>query len=368
MLGWPPSGALAEARRRQYIARRVRIAILTGGGDCPGLNAVIRAVVRRATQHNLDVVGLRDGWNGLLETRFMPLNRETTAGILHRGGTILGTSRVNPFKVPGGPQAVLRTMAGHSLSAVVAIGGEGTLSAATRMHAEHGLPVVGIPKTIDNDLGGTDVSFGFDSAVAIATEAIDRLHSTAESHKRVLVCEVMGRHAGWIATYAGLAGGADVVLVPEVPVDLAQVAEHLRNRHAGRVDFSVVVVAEGTRVRASESETEHLITKGALDEAGRPRLGGVGAYVAEEIEKRTGFETRVTVLGYLQRGGSPTAYDRVLASRFGVHACDMVVNGEFGHMAALQGNRVVSVPLAEATRELKRVPKDFLAVARVFFG
>jgi ATP-dependent phosphofructokinase / diphosphate-dependent phosphofructokinase len=263
---------------------------------------------------------------------------------------------------------VLRTMAEYSFAGVVAIGGEGTLSAASRMHAEYGLPVVGIPKTIDNDLNGTDVTFGFDSAVAIATEAIDRLHSTAESHKRVLVCEVMGRHAGWIATYAGLAGGADVVLVPEVPADLARVAEHLKNRHAGGVDFSIVVVAEGTRVSAGPGETEHLVTTGALDEAGRPRLGGVGAYVAAEIERRTGFETRVTVLGYLQRGGSPTAYDRVLASRFGVHACDMAIQGEFGRMAALQGNRVVSVSLADATRELKRVPQDFLDVARVFFG
>lgn len=349
-------------------AEALRIAILTGGGDCPGLNAVIRAVVRRASQGNVEVVGLRDGWTGLLKAEFLPLTRETTAGILHRGGTILGTSRVNPFKVGGGPAAVLRTMAEYRFAAVVAIGGEGTLSAASRMYAEHGLPVVGIPKTIDNDLNGTDVTFGFDSAVAIATEAIDRLHSTAESHKRVLVCEVMGRHAGWIATYAGLAGGADVVLVPEVPVDLGRVAEHLKSRHSGGVDFSIVVVAEGTRVSAGQGDTEHLVTTGALDEAGRPRLGGVGAYVAAEIERRTGFETRVTVLGYLQRGGSPTAYDRVLASRFGVHACDMAVRGEFGRMAALQGNRVVSVSLAEATQELKRVPQDFLDVARVFFG
>jgi 6-phosphofructokinase 1 len=346
----------------------VRIGILTGGGDCPGLNAVIRAVVRRAAQRGYEVVGLRDGWKGLIEARFIPLTRETTAGILHRGGTILGTSRVNPFNVPGGPEAVLRNLAEHRIDAVVAIGGEGTLSAATRLHADHALPVVGIPKTIDNDLGGTDVTFGFDSAVAIATEAIDRLHSTAESHKRVIVCEVMGRHAGWIATYSGLAGGADVVLVPEMPVDLERVAEHLKNRHAGGVSFSIVVVAEGTRVRAVPGETEHLVTSGGLDEAGRPRLGGVGAYVAQEIEARTGFETRVTVLGYLQRGGSPTASDRVLASRFGVHACDMVACREFGRMAALQGNRVVSVPLAEATRDLKRVPQEFLDVARVFFG
>jgi ATP-dependent phosphofructokinase / diphosphate-dependent phosphofructokinase len=346
----------------------VRLCILTGGGDCPGLNAVIRAVVRRAAQRGFEVVGSRDGWQGLLEARFMPLTRETTAGILHRGGTILGTSRVNPFLVTAGPEAVARNLLAHGLDAVVAIGGEGTLSAAARLHAEYQVPVVGIPKTIDNDLGGTDVTFGFDSAVAIATEAVDRLHSTAESHKRVIVCEVMGRHAGWIATYAGLAGGADVVLVPEVPVDLEKVAEHLLRRHASGVDFSIVVVAEGTRVRAEAGETEHLVTHGGLDAAGRPRLGGVGAFVARKIEERTGFETRVTVLGYLQRGGSPTAADRVLASRFGVYACDMAARGDFGQMAALQGNRVVSVGLAEATRELKRVPQEFLDVARVFFG
>jgi ATP-dependent phosphofructokinase / diphosphate-dependent phosphofructokinase len=346
----------------------VRLSILTGGGDCPGLNAVIRAVVRRASQRGFEVVGLRDGWQGLLEARFMPLTRETTAGILHRGGTILGTSRTNPFSVAGGPETVVRNLVAHGLDAVVAIGGEGTLSAAARLHAEHRLPVVGIPKTIDNDLGGTDVTFGFDSAVAIATEAVDRLHSTAESHKRVIVCEVMGRHAGWIATYAGLAGGADVVLVPEVPADLEKVAEHLKRRQASGSAFSIVVVAEGTRVRAQGGETEHLVTAGGVDQAGRPRLGGVGAYVAQKIEEGTGFETRVTVLGYVQRGGSPTAADRVLASRFGVHACDMAARGDFGQMAALQGNRVVSVSLAEATRELKRVPQEFLDVARVFFG
>jgi ATP-dependent phosphofructokinase / diphosphate-dependent phosphofructokinase len=346
----------------------VRLSILTGGGDCPGLNAVIRAVVRRAAQLGYEVVGLRDGWHGLLEAHFMPLNRETTAGILHRGGTILGTSRTNPFLVEGGPEKVVRNLLTHGLDAVVAIGGEGTLSAAARLHAEYRLPVVGIPKTIDNDLGGTDVTFGFDSAVAIATEAVDRLHSTAESHKRVIVCEVMGRHAGWIATYAGLAGGADVVLVPEVPADLEKVAEHLLRRHAGGVPFSIVVVAEGTRVRAKPGEPEHQVVHGGLDEAGRPRLGGVGAFVAKEIEARTGFETRVTVLGYLQRGGSPTAADRVLASRFGVYACDMAARGEFGRMAALQGNQVVSVDMGEATRTLKRVPEEFLDVARVFFG
>ena len=345
----------------------MKVAVLTGGGDCPGLNAVIRAIVRRASHHRFDVVGLRDGWRGLLEDDHFPLTRETTSGILHRGGTILGTSRINPFKVEDGLEKVLRTMERHRIEAVIAIGGEGTLGAATKM-SEHGLQVVAIPKTIDNDLSGTDFTFGFDTAVSIATEAVDRLHSTAEAHKRVIVCEVMGRHAGWIATYAGIAGGADVILVPEHPADLEKVARHLENRHATGRRFSIVVVAEGTKVKTTAEETERIVTSGALDEAGRLRLGGVGAYVAQEIERRTGFETRVSVLGHIQRGGTPTAHDRVLATRYGVHACDMVAKGEFGRMAALRGNRIVSVPLADATRELKRVDKEFFEVAEVFFG
>jgi 6-phosphofructokinase 1 len=233
---------------------------------------------------------------------------------------------------------------------------------------ECGLKVIGVPKTIDNDINATDFTFGFDTAVAIATEAIDRLHSTAESHKRVIVCEVMGRHVGWIAAYAGIAGGADVTLVPEVPVDLDRVAEHIKSRHATGRNFSIVVVAEGTKIKSTGDEHEHLVTSGALDEAGRPRLGGVGAFIAQELEKRTGVETRVSVLGYIQRGGTPTAHDRVLATRYGVHACDMVARGEFGKMAALRGNQIVSVTLADATRELKTVDKEFLEVARVFFG
>jgi ATP-dependent phosphofructokinase / diphosphate-dependent phosphofructokinase len=345
----------------------MRIAVLTGGGDCPGLNAVIRAVVRRAQNHRFEVVGLRDGWKGLIEDRIFPLTRENTAGILHRGGTILGTSRVNPFTVEAGADKVLANAEKNGIEAVVAIGGEGTLSAAARLF-EHGLKVVGIPKTIDNDLNGTDYTFGFDTAVSIATEAVDRLHSTAESHKRVIVVEVMGRHVGWIATHAGIAGGADVILVPEEPADLAVVVEHLKRRYAGGTSFSIVVVAEGTKIRSSPDEAEHVVTSGALDEAGRVRLGGVGQFVAQEIERRTGFETRVSVLGHIQRGGSPTAHDRVLASRFGVHACDMVARGEFGRMAALRGNEVTSVPLADATKTLKRVPAEYFDVARVFFG
>jgi len=345
----------------------MKVAVLTGGGDCPGLNAVIRAIVRRAAVHGIEVMGLRDGWRGLLDDDHFRLTRESTSGILHRGGTILGTSRTNPFKVENGLERVKRAIERNGIGGIIAIGGEGTLSAATRMHDE-GVKVVGVPKTIDNDLNGTDFTFGFDTAVAIATEAVDRLHSTAESHRRVIVCEVMGRHVGWIATYAGIAGGADVTLVPEVPVDLNRVAEHLKSRHATGRTFSIVVVAEGTKIKAGPGEKEHLVTSGALDEAGRPRLGGVGAFIAQELEKRTGFETRVSVLGYIQRGGTPTAHDRVLATRFGVHACDMAANGEWGQMAALRGNRILSCPLAEATRELKTVDKEFLEVARVFFG
>ncbi len=345
----------------------MKIAVLTGGGDCPGLNAVIRAIVRRSAVHGHEVIGLRDGWKGLIEDKHFPLTRETTSGILHRGGTILGTSRTNPFKVENGLTRVLHNVKKGQIGAVIAIGGEGTLSAAAKMH-EHGLPVVGIPKTIDNDLNGTDFTFGFDTAVMIATEAIDRLHSTAESHKRVIVCEVMGRHVGWIAAYAGIAGGADVILVPEVPVDLTKVAEHIQRRHATGRTFSIVVVAEGTRIKMGEKDSEKIITSGQLDEAGRPRLGGVGSLIAGEIEKRTGFETRVSVLGHIQRGGTPTAHDRVLATRYGVHACDMVTRGEFGKMAALRGNEIRSVDLSEATRELKTVDREFFEVAQVFFG
>ncbi|MGA9523763.1 MAG: ATP-dependent 6-phosphofructokinase [Myxococcaceae bacterium] len=345
----------------------MKIAVLTGGGDCPGLNAVIRAVVRRANAYGFEVMGMRNGWRGLIDDDHFRLTRDATSGILPRGGTILGTSRTNPFKEPGGLEKVFKTVERHKIGAVIAIGGEGTLSASTRMHQE-GLKIVGVPKTIDNDLGGTDFTFGFDTAVTVATEAIDRLHSTAEAHSRVIVCEVMGRHVGWIATYAGIAGGADVILVPEHPVDLESVALHIKRRHMSGRTFSIVVVAEGTLIKRRPGDQEQLVTSGKLDEAGRPRLGGIGALVAEEIEKRTGIETRFSVLGHMQRGGSPTPYDRVLATRYGVYACDMVSRGEWGKMAALRGNEIVSVDLADATRELKRVPDSFFEVAQVFFG
>jgi phosphofructokinase-like protein len=343
----------------------MKIAVLTGGGDCPGLNAVIRAVVRRGEQNGLEVMGVREGWRGLLDPpQHFRLTREATSGILHLGGTILGTSRTNPFKKPlGGEQQVIKNLKALNVGAVVAIGGEDTLGVATRLH-ELGVKIVGVPKTIDNDLNGTDVTFGFDTAVGIATEAIDRLHSTAESHSRIIVCEVMGRHAGWIATHAGIAGGADVILIPERPIDIAAVCDHLTHRHRTQnKNFSIVVVAEGAQLGGKDSTLG-----GKTDAFGHVRLGGIGQQLAEMIEARTGFETRVTVLGHIQRGGTPSAFDRVLATRFGVHAADMVARGEFGKMAALRGNAVISVPLLEATATLKTVDPAYFSVAEVFFG
>jgi len=343
----------------------MKIAVLTGGGDCPGLNAVIRAVVRRGEQHGLEVMGIREGWRGLLDPPMhFRLTREATSGTLHLGGTILGTSRTNPFKKPAnGPDIVMRNLKSLNVGAVVAVGGEDTLGVATKLSAM-GVKVVGVPKTIDNDLSGTDLTFGFDTAVQIATEAIDRLHSTAEAHKRVIVCEVMGRHAGWIAVHSGMAGGADVVLIPERPVEIEKVCDHIRNRHRTQnKNFSIVVVAEGAKLGTKESTTTE-----KLDEFGHVRLGGIGQQLANLIEAQTGYETRVTVLGHIQRGGTPTAFDRVLATRFGVQAADMVHKGEFGKMASLRGNQIVSVPLTEATAQLKTVDPALYSVAEVFFG
>jgi ATP-dependent phosphofructokinase / diphosphate-dependent phosphofructokinase len=340
------------------------IGILTGGGDCPGLNAVIRAVVRRADAGGWQVVAVREGWRGLVEPIFEDLGPQQVSGILPRGGTIIGTSRTNPFKLENGVERVLQNFADRELDALVAIGGEDTLGVAARLHAEHGLPVVGVPKTIDNDLSGTDYTFGFDTAVSIATEAIDRLHTTAESHNRVMVLEVMGRHTGWIAVMSGIAGGADVILVPEIPVDFEDVAETIRKRHARGKNFSIVVVSEGCELPGlADAEDEH-------DQFGHVILSkrGVGETLGREIEERTGYETRVTVLGHVQRGGTPTARDRVLATRFGLKAADLALAGEFGQMAALQGDDVVAVPLAEATAELKIVPREWYDVARAFFG
>ena len=338
------------------------VGILTGGGDCPGLNAVIRAVTRRSLDRGHEVVGVRDGWHGMVEGVFEPLDARAISGILPRGGTILGTTRTNPFKVDGGVERVLSNA--ERLDALVAIGGEDTLGVAARLHGEHGFPVVGVPKTIDNDLSGTDYTFGFDTAVFIATEAIDRLHTTAESHNRVMVVEVMGRHTGWIAVMSGIAGGADVILIPEQPITVEDCCAELRRRHERGKDFSIVVVSEGYELdEAGPDEVER-------DQFGHVRLSarGVGDALAREIEERTGYETRVTVLGHVQRGGSPTPRDRVLATRFGLKAADLVHEGKFGRMAALHGDAIVDVSLTEATAELKTVPPEWYDVARAFFG
>jgi ATP-dependent phosphofructokinase / diphosphate-dependent phosphofructokinase len=343
------------------------LGILTGGGDCPGLNAVIRAVTRRSLDRGYDVVGIRDGWRGLVDARFQTLDARTISGILPRGGTILGTTRTNPYKVDDGVERVLANL--HGFEALVAIGGEDTLGVAERLHAEHRVPVVGVPKTIDNDLSATDYTFGFDTAVAIATEAIDRLHTTAESHNRVMVVEVMGRHTGWIAVMSGIAGGADVVLIPEQPITVEEACNELERRHARGKDFSIVVVSEGYELTYESGERRAVAQEAApSDQFGHVRLGGVGAELAGEIGERTGYETRVTVLGHVQRGGSPTPRDRVLATRYGLKAADLVHEGKFGRMAALRGDAIVDVSLAEAVAERKRVPGAWYEVARAFFG
>jgi phosphofructokinase-like protein len=341
----------------------VKVGVLTGGGDCPGLNAVIRAVGRRSFQRGHEVVGVRDGWRGLVEDELEPLGPREISGILPRGGTILGTTRTNPYKLDGGVDRVLETFERSGLDALVAIGGEDTLGVATRLFEERRFPVVGVPKTIDNDLSGTDYTFGFDTAVFIATEAIDRLHTTAESHNRVMVVEVMGRNTGWIAVMSGMAGGADVILIPEQPISIDEACDDIRRRHERGKDFSIVVVSEGY-------ELEGLADEGEQDQFGHVRLSqrGVGDALAREIEERTGFETRVTVLGHVQRGGSPTPRDRVLATRFGLKAADLAHEGTFGRMASLQGDRVVDVALQDATAELKTVPPEWYDVARAFFG
>jgi len=343
----------------------MRIGILTGGGDCPGLNAVIRAVARRAFDAGDEVVGVLHGWRGLIEGQFRTLGPIDVSGILPRGGTILKTSRTNPYKVDGGVDRVLANM--QQLDALVAIGGEDTLGVASRLHAEHGVHVVGVPKTIDNDLSGTDYTFGFDTAVSIATEAIDRLHSTAESHDRVMVCEVMGRHAGWIAIMSGMAGGADVILTPERPVTVERCCELIAQRHAKGKDFSIVVVSEGWELRTENGDAQ-LVDSGTTDAFGHVRLGGVGETLAREIESGTGFETRVTTLGHIQRGGSPTAHDRVLATRYGLKAAELVHAGAWGQMAALRGDKIVAVPLSDAVAELKTVPDELYEQASAFFG
>ena len=344
-----------------------RIGVLTGGGDCPGLNAVIRAVVRRGLQRGSNsFTGFLHGWAGVLDDQAIELTRRSTAGILPRGGTILGTTRTNPYAGGAdGTAGIRRTLEAQNVDALIPIGGEDTLGVALRLHQEGGIPIVGVPKTIDNDLGGTEVTFGFQTAVQIVTDAIDRLHTTAESHNRVMVVEVMGRHAGWIATYAGIAGGADVILVPERPFDIEEVVTYLRRRHAAGISFSIVVVAEGATAREGTLQTRDGTETDAF---GHPRLGGIGVTLEREIEERTGFEARATILGHVQRGGTPVAFDRVLATRFGVAAMDAVTGGRFGTMVALHAGEIVEVELAEALREPKLLDPELYSTAELFFG
>jgi ATP-dependent phosphofructokinase / diphosphate-dependent phosphofructokinase len=343
----------------------MRIGLLTGGGDCPGLNAVIRAVVRGAVGvHGHEVLGFENGWSGVVADDARPLPVEAVSGILHRGGTILGSSGTDPTRIDGGIERVRATVAARSLDGIIAIGGEGTLGAAAKLTVE-GVPVIGVPKTIDNDLAGNDFTVGFHTAVQVATDAIDRLHSTAESHDRVIVVEVMGRHAGWIALYAGIAGGADAILIPEHPFDLEEICRHLRHRHMSRNSFSIVVVGEGALPAAG---TGFEPPPWDLDENGFPILGGIANLLAPEIARRTGYATRVTILGHVQRGGTPVAFDRMLATRLGLAAVDLVNAGGWGRMVALAGVDIVDIPLGAAVATRKGVPPELYRTAEVFFG
>jgi phosphofructokinase-like protein len=342
----------------------MRIGVLTGGGDCPGLNAVIRAAVRKGEGvHGHNLVGFRHGWRGVMDGETTDLTVATTRGLLPRGGTILGSSRTNPFTADDGVARVLDTLRRERIDALIAIGGEDTLGVAAKLGGE-GVHVVGVPKTIDNDLSATEVTFGFDTAVQIATDAIDRLHTTAESHDRVMVVEVMGRHAGWIAVHSGMAGGADIILIPEMPFDIAEVCRRIEHRHRGGATFSIVVVAEG----ATPAEGTMTLQSGETDEFGHVHLGGVANAVTEEIKSRTGYDARVTILGHVLRGGTPTAFDRVLATRFGIAAVDAVHQGAFGSMVALQCGEIVRVPIDDGVKELKLVDPSLYDVASIFFG
>ncbi|HYW70962.1 MAG TPA: ATP-dependent 6-phosphofructokinase [Pyrinomonadaceae bacterium] len=343
----------------------MRIGILTAGGDCPGLNAVIRAVVRCASADDVEVLGIRNGYLGLFENDVETLTRARVIGILPRGGTILGTSRFNPTRDDQCIPRIKEIWHAHQLSGLVVVGGEGSLSAARDLCRDHSLPVVGVPKTIDNDICGTDYTFGFDTAVSIVTDAVDRLHSTAESHHRVMVCEVMGRHTGWIAAYGGIAGGADAVLVPEHPFRVSRVCDVIKQRKEKGRAFSIVVVAEDAHPHPDE---DFLTSEQAASIYRHNRLGGIGEALAAEIERCTDIQARVTKLGYVQRGGSPTAYDRILATRFGIKAYEMVRRGEWGCMAALRGTQIVSVPLEAAVGELKRLDDEIYRAAEKFFG
>jgi ATP-dependent phosphofructokinase / diphosphate-dependent phosphofructokinase len=345
----------------------MKIGMLTGGGDCPGLNAVIRAVVRKGIfTYKDEFIGFMEGWRGVIEDKSMPLDLETVGGILPRGGTILRTSRTNPSKRPDGIDRCLATIEKNKIDALVAIGGDDTLSVAQKLY-ERGAKVIGVPKTIDNDLGGTDYTFGFDTACNIVCEALDRVHTTAEAHNRVMVVEVMGRDAGWIALYSGIAGGADVILIPERPFDVDKVADSIRQRHERGRYFSIVVVAEGAKFASDSGHGSAAAQAGDKDEFGHVKLGGIANTLSREIEKRTGYETRAVVLGHIQRGGSPSAFDRVLATRYGLGAIDMVHRGEFGRMAALRSNKIVSIPLLEAISRNRVVDDEMIQMVDGLF-
>lgn len=346
------------------VEKGLKIGVLSGGGDAPGINAVIRAIVRKGIQnYGYEIIGMRDGWRGPLEGEFSPLDLNAISGILPRGGSILGNSRTNPFKHKGGPEKILKNIKNEKIEALVVIGGEDTISVAYKM-SKLGLQCVGVPKTIDNDLAGTDYTFGFHTAVSIATEALDRLHTTAESHHRVMILEVMGRYTGWIALGAGLAGGADVILIPEKPFNVEEVCEYIKRREERGRYFSTIVVAEGAKPKGG---AEIVYGKG-VDEFGHVRFGGIGYYLGKEIEERTNIETRVVVLGHIQRGGSPTAFDRILATRYGITAIDLIHKGKYGHMVALRGNKIISIPLEDIAGKRKTVDAKLYEMARVFFG
>ncbi len=343
---------------------KMKVGILSGGGDAPGINAVIRAAARKGLLHyKYEMIGIKDGWKGFLEGDFMPLTLATTRGILHRGGSILGTSRTNPFKREDGPQRIFENAKKFGIDAIIVIGGDDTQKVAQKLY-EMGLPCVSVPKTIDNDLAYTDYTFGFNTAVSIATEALDRIHTTAEAHHRVMIVEVMGRYTGWIALEAGIAGGADVILIPEYPFDIDEVHEYIKQRQKRGRNFSIIVVAEGAKPKGGKE----IIYCDKVDEFGHIRLGGVGYYLGREIENRTGIETRVVMLGHLQRGGSPTAFDRILATRYGIAAIDLVNQGKFGLMVALKGNEIVTVPLKDVVSKRKTVDPKLYEMATIFFG
>ena len=342
----------------------MNIGVLTGGGDCPGLNAVIRAVVKKGHQLGYDIIGIKDGWLGLVDNITVPLTVSSVSGILPRGGTILGTSRTNPYKKDGDESKVLANVEKLGLDAIICIGGDDTLGVAAKLYGK-GIKTIGVPKTIDNDLSGTDVTFGFDTAVNIVTEALDRLHSTTESHHRVMIVEVMGRHAGWIAVHGGIAGGADIILIPERPFMIDDIVDVVTKRREEGKTFSIVVIAEGAYPKEAGG---HVTKDKVLDAFGNVKLGGVGELVAGEVEKRTGVETRYVVLGHLQRGGTPTAYDRVLATRYGVRAVELVEQGKFGRMVALKGSKIVDVSLEEAIHKTRTVDDELYGIAEVFFG